>query len=261
MPTCQDIDQRTPPIRQKNLRARPSSPILRQMKLHLFELDEVPYAQALDAQHTLHEMVRQRQIDGAMLMLTHPSTYTLGRHASTENIRDYEAIKQLGDAIHHVDRGGDITWHGPGQLVIYPILSLDLLRFTVRDLICLLSNTLRATLAAFGITAVWDDDNPGVWVGREKIAAIGLRISRRISRHGVALNIAPELGAYDLIIPCGLKNRGVTSMERVLGDAPKTFEVRERFVQTFLELLVAAGPDHQTVEVTRHQQLILSALA
>ena len=186
------------------------------MKVHLFDLPETAYEHALEAQYHLHEQVRLQVIDAALMILTHPNTVTLGRHADPSHIIDTHALEQRGWAIHQVDRGGDITWHGPGQLVAYPILPLDRSGLSVRALICLLSNALRATLADHGITAHWEDETPGVWVDQDKIAAIGLRIARRVTRHGISLNVSPDLSAYEMIVPCGLHTRGVTSMQHVL---------------------------------------------
>jgi lipoate-protein ligase B len=197
------------------------------MPWHVFNLKEVPYPLALDAQHVLHECVRKGTIDGAIMMLTHPPTITMGRHANPAHIINRDLLRERGWQIHNVDRGGDVTWHGPGQLVVYPIIPLQTLGLSVRTLICHLSDALRYTLSAYGITSHWEDETPGVWVGRDKIAAIGLRISRRVSRHGIALNISPDLAAYNTIVPCGIQTRGVTSMQRILDQVPPMHEVRE----------------------------------
>ena len=205
------------------------------MSWHVFNLAEVPYDNALAAQHRLHTLVCSGHIDGAIIMLTHPPTITLGRHANPAHILDRNSLVHQGWHVCNVDRGGDVTWHGPGQIVVYPIVPLQVMGLSVRTLICTLSNALRDTLSTFGIASHWEDDSPGVWVDNDKIAAVGLRISRRVSRHGIALNVCPDLAAYDTIVPCGISTRGVTSMEQVLGKSPPFHSVRDVLLSNLIE--------------------------
>lgn len=225
------------------------------MSWHIFDLPETAYEDALDAQFRLHEYVRSNAIDGAILMLTHPPTVTLGRHANPQHILDADVLAHRGWSVFEVDRGGDVTWHGPGQIVLYPIIPLHTLGLSVRSLICHLSNALRATLAEFNIESQWEDDSPGVWVGRNKIAAVGLRISRRVSRHGIALNVAPDLSAYNTIVPCGLQDRGVTSMKQVLGTTPELHNVRATLLEHILRAF-GCQATHTWMELDRGLQAI-----
>ena len=207
------------------------------MQVRLYNLGEAPYARALSAQLQLHDLVCSGECDAALLVLTHPSTFTMGRHANPQHILNREAISALGAEVHQVDRGGDITWHGPGQLVAYPIVSLERLQLSVRQLVCRLSDAVRGTLRQHGIEGHWRDDTPGVWVDHEKIAAVGLRIAKRVSRHGISLNVCPDLAAYEHIVPCGLKTSGVTSMREQLSVPISVDEVRPTLIAALLETL------------------------
>ena len=150
-----------------------------------------------------------------LLLLEHPPTITLGRSADSGNLRlDPVELARRGFGLHRVSRGGDVTYHGPGQLVGYPIAHLGQVGCSVPKWVQGHARALAASLAHFGIDARWSDVHPGLWVGREKIAALGFQISRRVSTHGFALNLEPDLSHYDTIVPCGLSNLGVTSMVR-----------------------------------------------
>ena len=192
-------------------------------------LGELAYESAL----ALQRDTRAAVLDGAdntLLLLTHPHTITVGRHGNMNNIVARPILEQRGATIHRVDRGGDVTYHGPGQLVGYPIVNLMRLKLGVRAYVCALSDALRSALAGFGITATWDDEAPGLWVGREKICAFGVHVHRNVTTHGFAINVAPDLSFYSLIVPCGLATRGVTSMAAQLGEAPPMSAVRAAVV-------------------------------
>jgi lipoate-protein ligase B len=184
-----------------------------------------------------------------LLLLEHPHVYTLGRNASAADVLASAAwLRQRGIEVEESDRGGQVTYHGPGQLVGYPILDLSPDRRDVRRYVRDLEEVLIRTLAGFGIAA---EVRPGaaligVWAGGEKIAAIGVHLSRWITTHGFALNVAPDLSLYAGIVPCGLRQEGVTSMARVLGTAPPLAVVAARlaghFADVFARRLVAAPP-------------------
>ena len=148
--------------------------------------------------------------------------YTLGSSADPAHVlRDPASV---GAELVHADRGGDVTYHGPGQLVGYPIVSLAEWRAGQRDVVAYvrrLEAVLIAVLADFGIDATCAPGYTGVWVGDEKIAAIGVRVARGRTRHGFALNVDPDLTMFDHIVPCGIRDRGVTSMARLLGTRPR----------------------------------------
>jgi len=191
-------------------------------RLRVQRLGRIAYADALDLQADLVEQRRREQIDDQLLLLEHPHVITLGTSADESHILVANDERDLlGIQIHSTGRGGDVTYHGPGQLVGYPILDLkpdrcDLHRY-VRDL----EEVLLRALADFGIVAGRIVGHTGVWVGNAKIAAIGVRVSSRwITSHGFALNINTDLRYFDAIVPCGIRGRGVTSMALCLGEPP-----------------------------------------
>jgi lipoic acid synthetase len=138
-----------------------------------------------------------------------------------------------GLSLHYTDRGGDITYHGPGQLVAYPIVNLQNRARDVHGYVHGLEEAVIGTLADFSIEGKRDDEHVGVWVGKDKVCAIGVRIRKRITLHGLALNVNPDLNHFSFITPCGIVGRGVTSMSKLLGKAPPIEEVQERFVDHF----------------------------
>ncbi len=184
------------------------------------------------------DLVRQRSagaIGDTLLLIEHPHTYTLGR--STKDGHLLITLEQLAEqdiALVESDRGGDITYHGPGQVVGYPILKLsqhggDLLRY-----LRLLEETLIVALASYGVSAGRIAGLTGVWVGDAKIAAIGVKLSASgVTQHGFALNIDADLRYFQQIIPCGIADKGVTSMAQLLSSAPARAEVEQRVVAAF----------------------------
>ena len=177
-------------------------------------LGRVPYAEADELQRALLE----RAADDYLLLLEHPHVYTLGKSADPAHVLVPPA--SVGADLVRTDRGGDVTYHGPGQLVGYPIVTLPEWRAGQRDVVAYvrrLEAVLISALGDLGVEAERDDGYTGVWVGGEKIAAIGVRVSRGRTRHGFALNVNPDLSMFGHIVPCGIADRGVTSMERLLG--------------------------------------------
>jgi lipoic acid synthetase len=202
-------------------------------------LGTVPYREAETLQRALHGQTD----DEYLLLLEHPHVYTLGSSAKLEHVlRDPASV---GAELVEADRGGDVTYHGPGQLVGYPIVSLAEWRAGQRDVVAYvraLEDVLIVALADFGISAGRSDGYTGVWVDDEKIAAIGVRVSRGRTRHGFALNVDPDLTMFDHIVPCGIRDRGVTSMTKLIG--PVAMErVVERVTARFIERF-----GHATVE-------------
>jgi lipoyl(octanoyl) transferase len=178
----------------------------------------VPYGEALRLQRELSRRRLAGEIPDVLLLLEHPHVVTLGRNASRENlIATPELLEQRGVEVHATDRGGDVTYHGPGQLVGYPVLDLRPDRMDIVRYVHDVEEVLIRTLGDFGIEARRREGRRGVWVEDAKIAAVGIRISRWITSHGFALNVSTDLDYFDLIVPCGLRGCPVTSMERVLG--------------------------------------------
>ncbi len=196
--------------------------------MFLLNLGLEPYGWALDLQHCLVTARREGRIEDVLLFLEHQPVITLGRRGDERNIvASAETLARLGIEVHRVERGGDVTYHGPGQLVGYPILDLRGYRKDAGWYMHSLEEVIIKTLADFGIKAKRWEGNIGVWIDKDSIAALGARIEDWITYHGFALNVSPDLFHFDLIVPCGYKDRGVTSMERVLGRAPKMEKVRE----------------------------------
>ena len=182
-------------------------------------LGSVPYRDALTLQTALHG----RAADDYVLLLEHPHVYTLGTTADPAHVLVDPAT--IGAELVPTDRGGDVTYHGPGQLVGYPILTLPEWRDGQRDVVAYvraLEDVLLAALAALGVGARRDDRYTGVWVGDDKIAAIGVKVARGRTRHGFALNVEPDLAMFGAIVPCGIRERGVTSIAQVLGAGSDT---------------------------------------
>ena len=176
----------------------------------------VEYQEAWEEQRRLVEACRTDG-RGRLLLLEHPPTYTFGARRRQEHLLLPEAtLAELGAAVHRVDRGGDVTFHGRGLLVAYPIFDLRRWNQGPRWYVRSLEETLIEALAAFGIAARQTPGRPGVWVGDAKIAAIGVRVSRGVTSHGFALNVDPDLRYFSYIVPCGLPDATVTSMDEVL---------------------------------------------
>ncbi|HLM18195.1 MAG TPA: lipoyl synthase [Acidimicrobiia bacterium] len=207
-------------------------------------LGRVPYAEADQLQRALHE----RATDDYLLLLEHPHVYTLGTTADAAHVLVPPAA--VGADLVHVDRGGDVTYHGPGQLVGYPIVTLPEWRDGLRDVVAyvrLLEDVLIGALTGFGIEAHREPKYTGVWVGDEKIAAIGVKVARGRTRHGFALNVDPDLAMFDHIVPCGIRDRGVTSMTALSGHATEMRAVVDAVVAQFTARVGAASIDRQDV--------------
>ncbi len=199
----------------------------------------VPYAEALALQRELVARRQRGEIDDVLLLLEHPHVLTLGVRGDWGRQHILAPASELAARaveVHEAGRGGDVTYHGPGQLVGYPILDLKPDRCDVHRYVRDIEEVLIRTAADFGIAAGRVSGMTGVWVGGEKLAAIGVRISRWVTSHGFALNVATDLDYFRLIVPCGLADRGVTSMSRLLGRPVSRSAVEERLVMRFCEV-------------------------
>jgi len=208
-------------------------------------LGSVAYRDADALQRALHG---SESGDDYLLLLEHPHVYTLGSRADRDNV--LAEGDALGADLVVADRGGDVTYHGPGQLVGYPIVSLAEWRAGERDVVAYvrrLEAVLIAVLADFGVEGRRDPDHPGVWVGDAKIAAIGVRVAAGRTRHGFALNVDPDLTRFERIVPCGIRGRGVTSLAAELGTAPPFDLVVDRVVARFAESFGYAAVDRHDV--------------
>jgi lipoyl(octanoyl) transferase len=205
-------------------------------------LGRIGYREALGLQESCARALKEAQLAGgraeeALLLLEHPPVITLGRNAvEADVLAEGTRLAALGVTVEKTNRGGQVTYHGPGQLVGYPILDLNPDRRDVGRFLRDLEEALIRTLATWGIEAGRSNGATGVWVGDAKIAAIGVHLSRWVTTHGFALNVTTDLDAFSLIVPCGLRTRGVTSMQRLLGRAIDLEEVARRFVPQFAEI-------------------------
>lgn len=214
--------------------------------LEVRRLGVVPFADAVALQQKLVVQRQSNRIPDQLLLLEHPPVITLGVGASRDNVlASAAALARRGVEVHEVRRGGDVTYHGPGQLVGYPILMLKPDRCDVHRYVRDLEETLIRTVAEFGVHAARVAGLTGVWVGDDKLAAIGVRLSRWVTSHGFALNVTTDLDDFELIRACGLAGRGVTSLKRLTGrDIPIGTVARavEGCVATVFERdLVACG--------------------
>jgi lipoyl(octanoyl) transferase len=179
--------------------------------------------------------VAERQagrIEDVLLLLEHDPVITLGRNARRENVlMSDDDLRARGLAVFEAGRGGDVTYHGPGQVVGYPILDLSPERRDVHRYVRDLEEVLIRACRDYGVRAERAPGLTGSWIGREKIGAIGVRIARWVTSHGFALNVSPDLSAFGAIVPCGIRDRGVTSLERQLGRAPGVPEVMNRLAR------------------------------
>jgi lipoyl(octanoyl) transferase len=221
-------------------------------RLHL-----VTYENGMNLQQKLVDLRQREEIPDQLLLLQHPPVITLGRGGKLDNLlASPESLATHGVRFFETTRGGDITYHGPGQLVGYPILHLGEGNRDVRKYVWKLEEVLIRTVAAYGITAERVEGKRGIWVGNDKIAAIGVRIARWVTSHGWALNVATNLDHFRLITPCGLHGTGVTSIEHQLGRSVPIDEVRELLATNFAEVfereLVARPESIRLVKIVVH---------
>jgi lipoate-protein ligase B len=202
----------------------------------IWDLGVVEYREAWELQRRLHHQRVEGKIPDLLLLLEHPPTITIGRSGSLDNVLiSSKQMAQAGLSLFFIDRGGDVTYHGSGQLVGYPILDLrdqgrDL-RLYVRNL----EEVMIRTLGDFSIEADWDESHPGVWVKGEEIGAIGLSVKKWVSMHGFALNVNTDLDHFAFINPCGFSNKRATSMSKVIGRKISTEEVADHLKSHFCD--------------------------
>lgn len=202
----------------------------------LYDLGRVPYRAALSFQHRAVEMRARGESPDVLYTMEHEPVLTLGRSTEPGTLKASAGeLARRGIEVIPVERGGDVTYHGPGQIIGYPIVDLaglpggrDLHRY-LRDL----EEALLRTLATYGLTAGRRPPYTGVWVGDRKVAAIGVAVRRWVAFHGFALNVDPDLTHFDLIHPCGIRHLGVASMASLLGEAPPREQVLDRLAKEF----------------------------
>ena len=229
--------------------------------VRLVNLGLCPYDAALRWQSETAEALRRRPEQEALALVEHPPVYTFGRRPRYEHLLlDAEELHLRGAEVVETDRGGDITFHGPGQLVAYPILDLRDRGTGPVEHVRALEETVIRTLARFGVRGTRLAGRPGVWTCGAKVAAVGVRIQGGVTTHGLALNVDTDLSWFDAIVPCGLRDAEVTSLQRILGATPGLAACQEAFCAAFEEvfastLAAGAAPTGETRElVTAHER-------
>ncbi len=209
---------------------------------HIVDLGLMGYAEASALQKRLVAARKSQAIEDVLLFCEHPHTITLGRNGKRENLLASDRVlQQKGVEFHPTDRGGDITYHGPGQLVGYPILNLSAIRRDVVWYVRMLEEVMIRATGDFGVTAGRVAGKTGVWVhpansSEEKLGAIGIHLSRWVTSHGFAYNVSTDLRYFDLIVPCGIADRQATSLEKLLGRGVSVDEATPPLAKHFGEV-------------------------
>ncbi len=226
------------------------------IKVEIYEGPE-PYGEILCRQRALFDvMIAEKRANGKvreehLIFVEHSPVITLGKHAKEENLLfSSEALKNKGIDVFRIERGGDVTYHGPGQLVVYPLIDLEAHRLGIKKYIDLLEEAVILTIAEYGIKGERIEGATGVWIGKDtpeerKICAIGVKCSRFITMHGLALNVNTDLSAFTLINPCGFIDKGVTSIARERGEEVDFKEVTLSLQSHLLRLLHPASPQKE----------------
>lgn len=217
---------------------------------YLIDIGTVDYAKAWDLQHQLWLKRVRDQIPDILLLLEHPHVITLGRRGDRSYLNvSQEILEAMKIPLFHVERGGEVTYHGPGQLVVYPILKLKEYGYRLVQYVDQLEEVLLRLLSEFGIEGRRDPSNRGVWVGGEKIASIGVAIKHWVSFHGLSLNYETDLKYFELIHPCGLKGVKMTSMAKILGKKVSREQLVERISFHFKQILKKEWEERELKEL------------
>jgi lipoyl(octanoyl) transferase len=225
------------------------------MQILVSNLGRTRYAEAWDLQQRVFDLRLHGLIDDVLLLTEHEHVYTLGKGGDANHLLASDAeLSKDGTEVFRIDRGGDITYHGPGQIVGYPILDLNNYSPDIHKYLRSLEDVLIDLLHAFGIKGEREAGMTGVWVRGEKIAAIGVRVSKWITMHGFALNVNTDLQKFERIIPCGIFHKGITSMQRTLGREVPIEDVERKLAESFsgvfgcTPVLVSAESLRQRIE-------------
>jgi lipoyl(octanoyl) transferase len=217
--------------------------------LQVRRLGLVPYADGLELQKRLVDERKAERIPDTLLLLQHPHVLTIGvkKDGRSHILAPPGRLSALGVDVFETGRGGDVTYHGPGQIVGYPIIDLNPDRRDVHQYVRDLEEVMIRVCADYGLTAGRVKGMSGAWIADEKIGAIGVRISRWITSHGFAFNVATDVDFFNLIVPCGIADRGVTSLAAQLGRAPELGDVEQRFIEHFATVFARTTQIESTV--------------
>jgi lipoyl(octanoyl) transferase len=244
----------------------PSAPTAAPHELRATWLGRIPYRQAWELQRGLAAARAEDRIPDQLLLLEHPAVLTLGRHADASHVRvPADELDRRGIELIRVERGGEVTYHGPGQLVAYPILKLERRGLMLRPLVRALEAALADTCRAFGVAADRREGHPGSWVDPDgasprKIGALGLRVERGVTFHGIALNVEPDLADFDLIDACGEPDTVSTSIAREGGTLPATGAVEASAAVFASALSAALGAPRPVLETNADSVTAVSTL-
>ena len=229
-------------------------------KLTYCNLDTIDYKEAWDLQKTIFELRHQQKINDVLLLLEHPHTYTLGKTADEKNlIGNEEYLNKNKISVYDIDRGGDITYHGPGQIVGYPIIDLNNWGKDTGKYLRALEEIIIRTCADYGLTVTRVPKYTGVWIEDRKIAAIGIKVTRWITMHGFALNVNTDLSLYNGIIPCGITNKEVTSLKKELNTEINIQEVKLKLLAHTKDIFGYQNIETRLVENLVSQDVICTS--
>ena len=201
------------------------------------DLGTIDYKEAWDLQKHTFELRYKKKISDIIFLLEHPHTYTLGKVADEKNlIGSKEYLEKKRISVYNIDRGGDITYHGPGQIVGYPIIDLNEWQNDTHKYLRALEEVIIKTCGYYGINGIRDSKYTGVWIENRKIAAIGVKISRWVTMHGFAFNVNTDLSLFKGIIPCGIVDKEVTSLQKELSRSVSIPEVKKILLKNFMEV-------------------------
>ncbi|MCU7499635.1 MAG: lipoyl(octanoyl) transferase LipB [Ignavibacteria bacterium] len=222
-------------------------------ELVYYDLGLIDYEKAWDLQRKTFDSRRNKDVPDTLYLLEHPHTYTLGKVADRKNLISSENfLKEKGISVYDIDRGGDITYHGPGQIVGYPILDLTEWKQDTHLYLRSIEEVIILTCRDYGLHAGRIEKLTGVWIEDRKIAAIGIKVSRWITMHGFAFNVNTDLSLFQGIIPCGITDKSVTSLSKELGYDPDMNEVKEKLVNNFKRIF-----NYDSVLSNQENQLLL----
>jgi lipoate-protein ligase B len=210
----------------------------------VWELGGIEYNKAYELQRKLHRQRVMEEIPDVLLLLEHPPTITVGKSGRIENILvPREELRERGVSLFFIDRGGDVTYHGPGQIVGYPVMDLKARDKDIRKFVHDIEEVLIRTVRDFGIAGGRDETHPGVWVEGRELAAIGLAVRRWVSMHGFALNVQPDMEHFALINPCGFTDRKAVSMVELIGEAIRMEDVKRCLMAHFEAVFVPSAQE------------------
>lgn len=220
-------------------------------RLSYCDLNLIDYKEAWDLQKSIFNLRVKGKVSDTFLLLEHPHTYTLGKVAQKNNlVSNKDFLKKNNISVFDIDRGGDITYHGPGQIVGYPIINLEDWKKDTHKYLRALEEVIIKTCSEYGLISYRDSKYTGVWIGEKKIAAIGIKVSRWITMHGFAFNVNTNLNMFKGIIPCGIIDKDVTSLSVELGREIKINEVKASLLNNFQQVF-----DYSKVDIVNRIKL------